>query len=41
MQRETNDATPRTSTLAALPEVLQRLRADGYSFTTVSQILSA
>jgi peptidoglycan/xylan/chitin deacetylase (PgdA/CDA1 family) len=38
---ETNDARPRPSTLAALPTVLQRLRADGYAFTTVSQLLSA
>ena len=40
-QRETNDARPRASTLAALPAVLQQLRADGYAFTTVSQLLSA
>lgn len=40
-ERETNNARPRASTLAALPAVLQQLRADGYAFTTVSQLLSA
>ena len=40
-QRETNDERPRASTLAALPAVLKQLRADGYAFTTVSQLLSA
>jgi peptidoglycan/xylan/chitin deacetylase (PgdA/CDA1 family) len=40
-QRETNDARPRVSTLAALPTVLEGLRADGYAFTTVSQLLFA
>ena len=40
-QRETNDAQPRTSTLAALPTILERLRADGYAFATVPELLAA
>ena len=39
-QRETNDAEPRPTTLAALPMVLERLRADGYEFATVSELLA-
>ena len=39
-QRETNDARPRTSTLAALPPLLERLHADGYAFATVSELLA-
>jgi peptidoglycan/xylan/chitin deacetylase (PgdA/CDA1 family) len=39
-QRETNDAEPRPTTLAALPMVLERLRADGYVFATVSELLA-
>jgi peptidoglycan/xylan/chitin deacetylase (PgdA/CDA1 family) len=38
-QRETNDAQPRRTTLAALPTVLERLRSDGYQFATVSELL--
>ncbi|MFL6016198.1 MAG: polysaccharide deacetylase family protein [Gaiellaceae bacterium] len=38
-QRETNDAQPRAGTLAALPTVLEGLRADGYEFATVSELL--
>jgi peptidoglycan/xylan/chitin deacetylase (PgdA/CDA1 family) len=38
-QRETNDAQPRAATLAALPTVLERMRADGYEFATVSELL--
>jgi peptidoglycan/xylan/chitin deacetylase (PgdA/CDA1 family) len=38
-QRETNDARPRAGTLAALPTVLERVRADGYEFATVSELL--
>jgi peptidoglycan/xylan/chitin deacetylase (PgdA/CDA1 family) len=40
-QRETNDASPRSSTLAALPPLLERLRAEGYEFATVSELLVA
>ncbi len=40
-QRETNDASPRPSTLAALPTLLERLRSDGYEFATVSELLVA
>jgi peptidoglycan-N-acetylglucosamine deacetylase len=40
-QRDTNDASPRSSTLAALPTLLERLRSDGYEFTTVSELLVA
>jgi peptidoglycan/xylan/chitin deacetylase (PgdA/CDA1 family) len=40
-QRETNDARPRPSTLAALPTVLEHLRSDGYEFATVSELLAA
>jgi peptidoglycan/xylan/chitin deacetylase (PgdA/CDA1 family) len=40
-QRETNDATPRASTLKALPTILERLRSDGYEFLTVSELLVA
>jgi peptidoglycan/xylan/chitin deacetylase (PgdA/CDA1 family) len=40
-QRETNDAHPRSSTLAALPTLLERLVADGYAFATVSELLAA
>jgi peptidoglycan/xylan/chitin deacetylase (PgdA/CDA1 family) len=40
-QNETNDARPRSSTLAALPTVLERLRSDGYEFLTVSELLVA
>ncbi len=40
-QRETNDARPRSSTLAALPPLLERLRSDGYEFATVSELLVA
>jgi peptidoglycan/xylan/chitin deacetylase (PgdA/CDA1 family) len=40
-QRETNDETPRSTTLAALAPLLERLRADGYEFATVSELLAA
>jgi peptidoglycan/xylan/chitin deacetylase (PgdA/CDA1 family) len=40
-QRDTNDASPRPSTLAALPTLLERLRLDGYEFATVSELLVA
>jgi peptidoglycan/xylan/chitin deacetylase (PgdA/CDA1 family) len=40
-QRETNDAQPRPSTVAALPTILERLRSDGYEFLTVSELLVA
>ena len=40
-QNETNDASPRPATLAALPTVLERLRSDGYELTTVSELLAA
>ena len=40
-QRETNDAAPRASTLAALPTILEHLRSDGYEFLTVSELLVA
>ena len=40
-QNETNDARPRSSTLAALPTILERLRSDGYEFLTVSELLVA
>ena len=40
-QRETNDASPRMSTLAALPAILERLRADAYELLTVSELLVA
>jgi peptidoglycan/xylan/chitin deacetylase (PgdA/CDA1 family) len=40
-QRETNDASPRASTLAALPTLLDRLQSDGYEFATVSELLVA
>jgi peptidoglycan/xylan/chitin deacetylase (PgdA/CDA1 family) len=40
-QQETNDASPRPSTLAALPTLLERLRSDGYEFATVSELLVA
>jgi peptidoglycan/xylan/chitin deacetylase (PgdA/CDA1 family) len=40
-ERETNDAQPRPSTLAALPSVLDALRADRYEFMTVSELLRA
>ena len=40
-QRETNDAQPRRSTLAALPTILEHLRSDGYEFLTVSELLVA
>ncbi len=40
-QRETNDAEPRASTLAALPTILEQLRSDGYEFLTVSELLVA
>jgi len=40
-QRETNDAKPRTSTLAALPALLDGLRSDAYVFATVSELLRA
>ena len=39
-QRETNDGRPRASTIAALPDVLERLSADGYEFATVSELLA-
>jgi peptidoglycan/xylan/chitin deacetylase (PgdA/CDA1 family) len=40
-QRETNDESPRPSTLAALPALLEHLRSDGYEFATVSELLVA
>jgi peptidoglycan/xylan/chitin deacetylase (PgdA/CDA1 family) len=40
-QRETNDAGPRRATRAALPDLLERLRSDGYSFATVSDLLGS
>jgi peptidoglycan-N-acetylglucosamine deacetylase len=40
-QHETNDASPRPATLAALPALLELLRADGYAFTTVSELFAA
>ena len=40
-QRETNDASPRSSTLAALPPLLERLQSDGYEFATVSELVVA
>ena len=40
-QRETNDASPRAATLAALPRVLDSLVSDGYGFATVSDLLAA
>jgi peptidoglycan/xylan/chitin deacetylase (PgdA/CDA1 family) len=40
-QRETNDASPRAATLAALPKVLEHLVSDGYRFATVSDLLAA
>jgi peptidoglycan/xylan/chitin deacetylase (PgdA/CDA1 family) len=40
-QNETNDASPRSSTLAALPTILERLRSDRYEFVTVSELLVA
>jgi len=40
-QNDTNDARPRSSTLAALPTILERLRSDGYEFLTVSELLVA
>jgi peptidoglycan/xylan/chitin deacetylase (PgdA/CDA1 family) len=38
-QRETNDAAPRPATRAALPTLLERLRADDFEFVTVSELL--
>jgi peptidoglycan/xylan/chitin deacetylase (PgdA/CDA1 family) len=38
-QRETNDAAPRPATRAALPTLLERLRAEDYEFVTVSELL--
>jgi peptidoglycan/xylan/chitin deacetylase (PgdA/CDA1 family) len=40
-QNDTNDARPRSSTLAALPTILERLRSEGYEFLTVSELLVA
>jgi peptidoglycan-N-acetylglucosamine deacetylase len=40
-QSETNDAKPRSATLAALPTLLERLHSDGYEFATVSELLVA
>jgi peptidoglycan-N-acetylglucosamine deacetylase len=40
-QRDTNDAKPRVSTLAALPTILEHLRSVGYEFLTVSELLVA
>jgi peptidoglycan-N-acetylglucosamine deacetylase len=40
-QREANDANPRSSTLAALPPLLERLRSAGYEFVTVSELVVA
>jgi peptidoglycan/xylan/chitin deacetylase (PgdA/CDA1 family) len=40
-QRDTNDASPRAATLAALPKVLEHLVSDGYRFATVSDLLAA
>ena len=39
-QRETNDAHPRASTIAALPELLGLLREADFEFATVSELLA-